>query len=140
MKKVLDQSIPKNTKSSQLCVSLLEMIEKGVIRESEAESDLFAQLLGEEMIFATIIDLTHNRLEYVEAEGSFGELLATLKESAQSESEEESSDETDEEVIVLFNIVRRGSSEIGASQKSGTKNNEKRLNRYAFVKKLREGI
>ena len=40
------------------------MIEKGIIRESEAESDLFAELLDEKMIFDMIIDLTYDRQEY----------------------------------------------------------------------------
>ena len=58
-------------------------------------TDLFVELLDEKvvfdekMIFDMIIDLTYDRQEYVEAEGSFGEMLAILKVSAQSESEEE---------------------------------------------------
>ena len=51
------------------------MIEKGVIRESEAESDLFAELLDEKMIFDMIIDLTYDRQEYVEAEGGLANCL-----------------------------------------------------------------
>lgn len=47
-----------------------------------------------------IIDLTYDKQKHVEAERGFGELLATLKESMQRDSEEESDDETDEEVVL----------------------------------------
>ena len=131
-KNFLDQSIPENTKRSQLCAFLLEMIEKGVIRESEAEFDLFAELLDEKMIFDMIIDLTYDRQEYVEAEGSFGELLAILKESAQSESEEEPDDKTDEEVVVPL-LSEEDQARLEPLRTLVQETNEKSLNKYAFV-------
>lgn len=56
-----------------------------MVGESEVESDLFTELLGEEMIFEMLIDLTNMRHPgYVEVEGGFGESLSTLKELQQS--------------------------------------------------------
>ena len=108
------------------------MIEKGVIRESEAESDLFAELLDEKMIFDMIIDLTYDRQEYVEAEGGFSEFLAILKESAQSESEEESDDKTDEEVV-FPSLSEEDQATLEPLRTLVQKTNEKRLKKYAFV-------
>lgn len=84
------------------------MMEAGVIGESQVESDLLTELLGEEMSFEMLIDLTNMKHPgYVKVEGGFGELLSTLKElqqshSEQTDSEEESNDETEEEVVVPF--------------------------------------
>lgn len=84
------------------------MMEAGVAGESEAESDLFTELLGEEMISEMLIDLTNMKHPgYVEVEGGFGESVSTLKElqqsdSEQTDSEELSDDETEGEVVVPF--------------------------------------
>lgn len=46
------------------------MMEAGVIGESEVESDLFTELLGEEMSFEMLIDLTNTKHpRYVKVEG-----------------------------------------------------------------------
>lgn len=91
------------------------------------------------MIFDLIIDLTYDRQEYVEAEGDFGELLAILKESVQSESEEESDHKTDEEVVVPL-LSEEDQARLEPLRNLVQKTNEKCLNKYAFVKKFREGI
>lgn len=81
------------------------MIEKVVIRDS-FKSDLFTQLVGEEMIFQRIIDST-NLKQDVEG-GGVGQLFSILKELEQSDSEqsnsgEESDDETTRTLLPLVN-------------------------------------
>lgn len=103
-KPTLDQTIRKNTKRSQLRVFLYEMIEKVVIRDS-FKSDLFTQLVGEEMIFQRIIDSTNLKQD---VEGGVGQLFSILKELEQSDSEqsnsgEESDDETTRTLLPLVN-------------------------------------
>lgn len=73
-----------------------------------------------------------DRQEYVEAERDFSELLAILKESVQSESEEESDDKTDEEVV-FPSLSEEDQARLEPIRTLVQKNNEKRLNKYAFV-------
>lgn len=73
-----------------------------------------------------------DRQEYVEAERDFSELLAILKESVQSESEEESDDKTDEEVV-FPSFSEEDQARLEPIRTLVQKTNEKRLNKYAFV-------
>lgn len=78
------------------------MIEKVVIRDS-FKSDLFTQLVGEEMIFQRIIDSTNLKQD---VEGGVGQWFSILKELEQSDSEqsnsgEESDDETTRTLLPL---------------------------------------
>lgn len=73
-----------------------------------------------------------DRQEYVEAERDFSELLAILKESVQSESEEESDDKTDEEVV-FPSLSEEDQARLEPIRTLVQKPNEKRLNKYAFV-------
>ena len=78
------------------------MIEKVVIGDS-FKSDLFTQLVGEEMIFQRIIDSTNLKQD---VEGGVGQLFSILKELEQSDSEqsnsgEESDDETTRTLLPL---------------------------------------
>lgn len=80
------------------------MIEKVVIRDS-FKSDLFTQLVGEEMIFQRIIDSTNLKQD---VEEGVGQLFSILKELEQSDSEqsnsgEESDDETTRTLLPLVN-------------------------------------
>lgn len=80
------------------------MIEKVVIRDS-FKSDLFTQLVGEEMIFQRIIDSTNLKQD---VEEGVGQLFSILKELEQSDSEqsnsgEESDDETTSTLLPLVN-------------------------------------
>ena len=59
------------------------MIEKVVIGDS-FKSDLFTQLVGEEMIFQRIIDSTNVKQD---VEGGVGQLFSILKELEQSDSQ-----------------------------------------------------
>lgn len=59
------------------------MIEKVVIGDS-FKSDLFTQLVGEEMIFQRIIDSTNLKQD---VEGGVGQLFSILKELEQSDSQ-----------------------------------------------------
>ena len=59
------------------------MIEKVVIGDS-FKSDLFTQLVGEEMIFQRIIDSTNFKQD---VEGRVGQLFSILKELEQSDSQ-----------------------------------------------------
>ena len=70
--------------------------------------------------------------EYVEAEGGFSEFLAILKESAQSESEEEADDKTDEEVV-FPSLSEEDQARLEPLRTLVQKTNENRLNKYAFV-------
>lgn len=73
-----------------------------------------------------------DRQEFVEAERDFSELLAILKESVQSESEEESDDKTDEEVV-FPSLSEEDQARLEPIRTLVQKTNEKRLNKYAFV-------
>ena len=80
------------------------MIEKVVIGDS-FKSDLFTQLVGEEMIFQRIIDSINLKQD---VEGGVGQLFSILKELEQSNSEqsnsgEESDDETTRTLLPLVN-------------------------------------
>lgn len=110
------------------------MIEKVVIRDS-FKSDLFTQLVGEEMIFQRIIDSTNLKQD---VEGGLANCFQYWKSWSK----------------VILSRATRGKSPmmrrqgrccplltaIGAPQKSGTKNNDKRFNKCAFIRNFREGI
>ena len=59
-------------------------------------------------------------------------MLAILKESAQSESEEESDDKADEEVV-FASLSEENQARLEPLRTLVQKTNEKRLNKYAFV-------
>lgn len=105
------------------------MIEKVVIGDS-FKSDMFTQLLGVEMIFQRIIDLTNLKQD---VEGGVGQLSwgkVILSRATQGKSPMR---KRQGRCCLLL-------TEIGAPQKSGIKNNDKRFNKCAFIRNFREGI
>lgn len=108
------------------------MIEKVVIGDT-FKSDLFTQLLGEEMIFQRILDLTNLKQEYVDVQGGIGQLFSILKELEQSDSEqsnsgEESNDETTRKLLPLV-------SRDWSPSQIWYKKNDKRFNKCAFIRR-----